>query len=320
MHKVPKRPTRLIVDTDGGIDDALALILALRSPEVEVVGVSTVSGNVRVEQATINVMRVIELFDHRDLWVAQGLGNPLVRDSIRATSFHGTDGLGDSNLPQPRMRARKESAIELMIDQLNKEKHHGLTIVCIGPLTNIAAVLTHSPDVSGRISELLIMGGAFGMSKYGYGNVTPVAEFNIYSDPEAAKIVFESGIRVKVVGLDVTSAPENWLTPPEYARIKATKSRLSIFSARILANTLQKRRMFELHDPIAVGAVIQPSLYDFTERSLKIETKGEFTTGMTVTERREEADNLWTENPIKICTNLKSQRFKRLFLSHLQKD
>ena len=162
-----KRPIRLIIDTDGGIDDALALILALRSPEVEVVGVSTVSGNVRVEQAAINVLRVIELFDHRDIWVAQGLGNPLVRDPIRATSFHGTDGLGDSNLPQPRMRTRKESAIDLIVDQLNKEKDHGLTIVCIGPLTNIAAVLTNSPNISGRIGELLIMGGAFGLSRQG---------------------------------------------------------------------------------------------------------------------------------------------------------
>ena len=317
---MPKRPIRLIIDTDGGIDDALALILALRSPEVEVVGVSTVSGNVRVEQAAINVLRVIELFDHRDIWVAQGLGNPLVRDPIRATSFHGTDGLGDSNLPQPRMRTRKESAIDLIVDQLNKEKDHGLTIVCIGPLTNIAAVLTNSPNISGRIGELLIMGGAFGLSRHGYGNVTPVAEFNIYSDPEAAKIVFESGIRVRAVGLDVTSAPENWLTSAEYSRVKATKNRVSVFAARILANTMQKRHMFELHDPIAIGAVIQPSLYDFTELSVKIETKGEYTTGMTVTERRKEADNIWTENPIKICTNLKSQRFKRLFLSHLLKN
>ena len=315
-----KRPIRLIIDTDGGIDDALALILALRSPEVEVVGVSTVSGNVRVEQAAINVLRVIELFDHRDIWVAQGLGNPLVRDPIRATSFHGTDGLGDSNLPQPRMRTRKESAIDLIVDQLNKEKDDGLTIVCIGPLTNIAAVLTNSPNISGRIGELLIMGGAFGLSRHGYGNVTPVAEFNIYSDPEAAKIVFESGIHVRAVGLDVTSAPENWLTSAEYSRVKATKNRVSVFAARILANTMQKRRMFELHDPIAIGAVIQPSLYGFTELSVKIETKGEYTTGMTVTERRKEADNLWTENPIKICTNLKSQRFKRLFLSHLLKN
>ena len=314
---MPKAPTRVIIDTDGGIDDALALILALRSPEVEVVGVSAVSGNVRVEQAAINVMRVIELFDHRDIWVAQGLANPLVRDPIRATNFHGTDGLGDSNLPQPRMRTRKESAIDLIVDQLNKEKGRGLTIACIGPLTNIAAVIANSPDISGRINELLIMGGAFGLTKYGHGNVTPVAEFNIYSDPEAAKIVFESGMHVRAVGLDITSAPENWLTPSEYARIKATKNRISTFAARILANTIQKRRMFELHDPIAVGAAIQPSLYDFSEHSVKIETKGEYTTGITATERREEADNIWTENPIKICTNLKSQRFKRLFLSHL---
>src|SRR5437870_11496410 len=138
------------------------------------------------------------------------------------------------------MRTRKESAIDLIVDQLNKEKDNDLAIVCIGPLTNIAAVLTNSPNISGRIGELLIMGGAFGLSRHGYGNVTPVAEFNIYSDPEAAKIVFESGIRVRAVGLDVTSAPENWLTSAEYSRVKATKNRVSVFAARILANTMQR--------------------------------------------------------------------------------
>ncbi|HZD13152.1 MAG TPA: nucleoside hydrolase, partial [Candidatus Binatus sp.] len=135
---MPKRPTRLVIDTDGGIDDALALVLALRSPEeVDLVGVSTVSGNVSVGQATLNVLRVVELFDHQNIWIAKGAGNPLVRDPIRATSFHGVDGLGDSNLPPPKLHGSKDDAIQLLKDQLTSEKVRGLTIGAIGPLTNI---------------------------------------------------------------------------------------------------------------------------------------------------------------------------------------
>src|SRR5438445_10673871 len=117
-----RRPSRVIIDMDGGIDDALAIILALKSPELEVVGITAVSGNVPVEQATINGLRVIELLDRSDVWVAQGLGNPLLRDPIRATSFHGTDGLGDSNLPLPRIRAREQPAINTILDTLDSSK------------------------------------------------------------------------------------------------------------------------------------------------------------------------------------------------------
>ncbi|HZD13227.1 MAG TPA: nucleoside hydrolase, partial [Candidatus Binatus sp.] len=181
----------------------------------------------------------------------------------------------------------------------------------------ISMLLTEHPDAKRGIQEIVLMGGAYGVSQCGYGNVTPAAEFNIYSDPEAAKIVFESGLPLKAVGLDVTSAPETWLTQPEYSRIKASKSKISSFAARILANTMAKRRIFELHDPITIGAIIQSSLYKFDQFMVAVETKGEFTTGMTIAERRHDAENEWTKHSLMICTNLKAQRFKRLFLSHI---
>lgn len=315
-----KKPSRVIIDTDGGIDDALAIILALRSPEVEVAGITTVSGNVSVEQATTNSLRVVELLEKRNVWVARGSGNPLLRKPIRATDFHGKDGLGDSNLPQPRLRARPESALELLSTELHSEKRGGVTICCIGPLTNLAVLLTEHPDVARGIGEVMMMGGAFGITPYGYGNVTPVAEFNVCSDPEAAKIVFESGVRLRAVGLDITQMPESWLTPGDYSRLKMSKSMVSDFASRILAATMQKRRLFELHDPIAVGATIQPSLYEFKDYAVRVETKGEQTTGMTVTERREKGEKPWTETNVAICSNLKVQRFKRLFMGHLLKD
>jgi len=177
---------------DGGIDDALALILALRSPEIEVAGITAVSGNVPVEQATINALRVVELLERPDVWVAEGLARPLARDPTRAFNFHGRDGLGDSHLPLPKLRPTAKTALNAMSETLTSAKKHEVTIICTGPLTNLASLLIESPHVKSRIEEIVIMGGAYGITKYGVGNETPVAEFNIYSDPEAAKTVFEA--------------------------------------------------------------------------------------------------------------------------------
>jgi len=183
---------------DGGIDDALALILALRSPELEVAGITAVSGNVPVEQATINGLRVVELLDGSDVWVAKGLGNPLFRDPIRATAFHGSDGLGDSNLPPPKLTASRKPALNAILETLASSKRRSTTIICTGPLTNIAALLTEFPEAEGMIEGIVIMGGAYFVTEYGFGNETPVAEFNVYSDPEAAKIVFEAEVGMRL--------------------------------------------------------------------------------------------------------------------------
>src|SRR5437899_4413612 len=212
LHDALPISSRVIIDMDGGIDDALAIILALKSPELEVVGITAVSGNVTVEQATINGLRVIELLDRSDVWVAQGLGNPLFRDPIRATSFHGSDGLGDSNLPLPKLSRAKKPALDAFMETLGSSMQQSTSIICAGPLTNIAALLTEFPDAKMMIEEIVIMGASYSVTKYGHGNETPVAEFNIYSDPEAAKIVFEADVPVKAVGLDVTINPNVQLT------------------------------------------------------------------------------------------------------------
>src|SRR5690349_10407390 len=176
---------------DGGIDDALGLILGLRSPEIDVVGITSVSGNVPVHQATLNALRVVDLVDRRDVWVAEGLAKPLARDPIRAFDFHGRDGLGDSHLPLPKLQPSSKEAVSRIGEALSSSKKHGLTIVCTGPLTNIASLLKKSPDVKKQIREIVLMGGAYGITEYGFGNETPVAEFNIFADPEAAKAVVE---------------------------------------------------------------------------------------------------------------------------------
>jgi purine nucleosidase len=312
-----KRPSRVIIDMDGGIDDALALIIALRSPEIEVAGITAVSGNVPVEQATINGLRVVELLNRSDVWVAQGLGNPLLRDPIRATRFHGADGLGDSNLPVPKLRPAEKSALNAISESLDPSKHQSTTIICTGPLTNIAALFTEFPQVKKMIEEIVIMGGAYSVTKYGCGNETPVAEFNIYSDPEAAKIVFEAGVPVKAVGLDVTMNPSVQLTKSDYVRLRNRKGRVAAFASSILERNMRTYGQFALHDPMAVAVKIKPSFFQFSNYRAQVETKGEYTMGMTVADRRDwlRGDEL-VGRLVMVCTHVDS-KFKQFFLTRL---
>ncbi len=313
-----KRPSRVLIDMDGGIDDALALILALRSPELEIPGITAVSGNVPVEQAALNALRVLEVLDRKDVWVAKGLANPLIRDPIRATSFHGKDGLGDSNLPTPKMRPDTRNALDIIPGELETTKRHGLTIIATGPLTNIAAVLTKEPSMARSVHELVIMGGAYGLTKYGVGNETPVAEFNIYSDPEAAKIVFESGISLKAVGLDVTMAPKAHLTLRDYSRIRKGKTKTSQFASRILANMVRRWGRFALHDPMAVATRVKPLFFEFDPVPVTVETRGEHTTGMTVTDRRDWLPgSRLVGQKVRVCRAVKARAFKQLVLNSL---
>ncbi len=266
-------------------------------------------------------MRVVDLLNRGDVPVARGLGNPLVRDAVRATNFHGKDGLGDSNLPLSRIRPAEKNAIDTISDELAISKRRDLTIICTGPLTNIAALLTGSPESAKMIKELAIMGGAYGVTEYDAGNVTPVAEFNIYADPEAAKIVFESEIPLQAVGLDVTMDPKNQLTLKNYTNIKKNKGRVTTFAAKILNKNIHKHRIFALHDPMTVATKIKPSLFEFASYKVQVETKGEITSGMTVADRRRWLPkNEVQGEKVMICKNVDSRGFKQLFLDRLTKS
>ena len=302
---------------DGGIDDALALIVGLAAPEIEVVGITAVSGNVPVEQATKNALRIVELLNRPQVWVAQGLAKPMVRDPIRAFSFHGKDGLGDSNLPDPKLRPLEKPAMQAFTETLSNYEKRAISIICTGPLTNMASLLTGFPDAIEKVEEVVIMGGAFGLTKYGIGNETPVAEFNIYSDPEAAKLVFESGVRIKAVGLDVTTIPRLELNMRDYGLIGKGRRRGAAFASRILENNMRAHGRFTLHDPMVVAVKIRPNFYRFEEHRVNIETKGEYTTGMTVADRRNRStDDRLAGKPAEVCSAV-DLRFKRFFIKRL---
>lgn len=302
---------------DGGIDDALALILGLKSPEIQVVGISSVSGNVPVSRATMNALSVVELLERPDVWVAQGLSRPLARDPIRAYNFHGRDGLGDSHLPLPRLHHASKTAVNAIRETLSSSKKHGLTLICTGPLTNIASLLLEFPDTKREIGEVVIMGGAYGVTEYGIGNETPVAEFNIYSDPEAAKVVFEASLKLKAVGLDVTAIPRLELTTSDYARIKRRRVKAAMFAVRILERNMRAHGRFTLHDPMAVAVTIKPSFYEFSDRHVRVETKGDYTSGMTIADRRVPLSEDKLEGKVVAVCRGVDPGFKQLFLERL---
>ncbi len=168
------------------------------------------------------------------------------------------------------------------------------------------------------IKELVIMGGAYGVTEYGVGNVTPVAEFNIYADPEAAKIVFESRVPLEAVGLDVTMIPRNQLTLREYAEIKKSKGRVAAFAATILSKNIHKHGIFALHDPMTVATKVKPSFFEFAGYKVQVETRGEVTAGMTIADKRDWlSENKMQGEKVMICKNVDSGGFKRLLLDRL---
>lgn len=279
--------------------------------------ITAVSGNVTVDQATNNALQVVQLLNRGDIPVSRGLASPLVRRPVRATSFHGRDGLGDSKLSRPRIHPTRENALDTISTEIGSSKKRELTIVCTGPLTNIASLLAGFPDTVRMIKELVIMGGAYGINEHGIGNVSPVAEFNVYADPDAAKIVFESGVPIKAVGLDVTMVPDNQLSLKDYARIGQSKGKVPDFAARILSKNIHKHRIFALHDPMTVGVNIEPGIFDFAKYRVSVETKGESALGMTIADRRVRPKENLQGNEAMICNMVNSKAFKRLFMDRL---
>lgn len=191
---------RIILDTDPGIDDALALFLALASPEVTLEAVTTVQGNVSVEQTTYNALTLLTLAGRTDIPVAYGSAEPLVRKRVDAAHVHGQNGLGDITLPEPTIASVEQQAVDLIIEKIMRNPGE-ITLVPIGPLTNIALAVRREPRIAQHVREVVIMGGAVRVP----GNVTPSAEFNIFADPHAAHVVFHAGWPLRLVSLDVTT-------------------------------------------------------------------------------------------------------------------
>ena len=275
----------IILDTDPGIDDALAFILAFNSPELKVEAVTTVAGNVNHTKGHRNAKRLLEFLAVEDVPVCAGAVTPLVKKMGHAEEFHGKTGLGDSTLPEPTMKTDPRSAVDIILEKAD-EIGKNLTLVAAGPLTNIAVAILADPLLPEKVDKLVIMGGAFNLTPYGHGNANSVAEFNIWLDPEAAKIVFNSGIPMVAVGLDTTTHPDYRMSREMFEGIVAKGNRTTDLVNDLCRSLVERFNGFSLHDPQAMAYVIDPTMFTTEKYKVDVECTGELTRGMTVVERR----------------------------------
>jgi len=310
----------VIIDTDPGVDDALALMLAFSSPELRVEGVTTVVGNVSQEKAHGNALRMLEFLDIDDVPVAQGASKPLLREASDAEMFHGETGLGDVVLPEPGLRSDERSAVELILDKA-RDLRGRLTLVAIAPLTNIASAILADPRVVGEVAGLVVMGGAFNVTPYGHGNVTPVAEFNVWHDPEAARIVLASGIPIVAVGLDVTTCPGVRLSKSLLEEIEGLGTRRARLVADLCRGLVHRFGGLSLHDPLAVAAALDPSLVETEGFVVDVETVGELTRGETIADRRSPSHFPGRKKPnVDVCVSVDCGRFLKLFMDRVVRE
>src|ERR1700722_13151640 len=280
LQQTARGPFRVIIDTDPGVDDALALLLAMRSPELKIEAITPVAGNVPLEWTLPNALRMVEIAGRTEIPVAAGAKSPLLRRLVTATYAHGENGLGGAVFPEPKTKPVNQPAAE-MIRQIVRKFPGEVTLLPIGPLTNIATALNADSELAGLIRGVVMMGGSLSG-----GNITPAAEFNIYVDPEAARIVFQSGIPITMVGLDVTRKTS--LTEDHLRELQAGQNPVSQAAATIARNAIQhnRERGFlvgpNMHDSLAIAGFLDPSLLTFKEYYVDVETTGELTAGETL--------------------------------------
>jgi inosine-uridine nucleoside N-ribohydrolase len=273
-------PARVIIDTDPGVDDALALLLAMRSPELKIEGITAVAGNVPLELTLPNALRMVEISGRTDIPVAAGAKGPLLRRLVTATYAHGENGLGGAVFPEPKSKPVAAPAAEFIRQTIRKFPGE-ITLITIGPLTNIAAALNCDAELAHMVRALVMMGGSLSG-----GNITPAAEFNIYVDPEAARTVFQSGIPITMVGLDVTRKTS--LTDEHVRVLESAQNPVSQAAATIARNAINhnRERGFlvgpNMHDSLAVAGFLDPSILQFQDYYVDVETTGELTAGETL--------------------------------------
>ncbi|HBU6974441.1 TPA: pyrimidine-specific ribonucleoside hydrolase RihA [Raoultella planticola] len=271
----------IILDCDPGHDDAIAIVLALASPELDVKAITSSAGNQTPEKTLRNVLRMLTLLQRQDIPVAGGARKPLMRELIIADNVHGESGLDGPALPEPDFAPQSVTAVELMAKTL-RESPQPVTIVATGPQTNVALLLNSHPELHDKIARIVMMGGAMVL-----GNWQPAAEFNIYVDPEAAEIVFQSGIPVVMAGLDVTHRAQ--IHGLDIERFRQLGNPVATIVAELLDFFMEYHKDAKwgltgapLHDPCTIAWLLKPHLFTSVERWVGVETQGKYTQGMTV--------------------------------------
>ncbi|WP_343115770.1 nucleoside hydrolase [Ostreiculturibacter nitratireducens] len=280
MSPTPRR--KIIIDTDPGQDDAVAILLALASPELDVLGITCVAGNVPLALTAKNARIVCELAGKPETRVFAGCDAPMKRKLVTAEHVHGKTGLDGIALPDPVMPLQDQHAVDFLIETLREEPEGSVTLCPVGPLTNVATAMMKAPDIVPRIAEIVLMGGAY----FAVGNITPAAEFNIYVDPQAAEIVFKSGVPLVVMPLDVTHKALTTRSRVEAFRGLGTRVGHAVASWTDFFERFDMAKYGSegapLHDPCVIAYLLDPSLFSGRHINVEVETEGRFTTGMTV--------------------------------------
>ena len=316
MLRIPEKITssgliqtcRLIIDCDPGVDDAIALLLALASPTFELMAITTVAGNVPVETTYANAHRICELAHRPDVPIYAGCPRPMVRSPIFAADVHGEDGLGGVVLPETQMPLRTEHAVDILIELCRTPQQTPLTLAALGPLTNLAIALVKAPEIVWGINQLVIMGGAIEG-----GNITPFAEFNCYADPHAAHVVFTSGIPITLIPLDVTH--QVIATPEWRSQLQSAQRPVSQAVAQMLSHYGTQEQCDRgwsgppIHDPCVMGYLLAPELFSTAPAAVYVELSNQNTCGQTVIhwDSLEEA-----RNTIQVAGSIHSEAFLQM--------
>ena len=303
------------LDIDPGIDDALAVALALHSPEIRLELVTTVAGNGPLDMTTRNALRVLHHLGADDIPVVAGAAKPLRKPFHGATGYHGHDALGGIDLPDSPCAAHPGAAVDAL-HQFAAAQPGERVLVATGPLTNVAQAFQRHPELPAMLKEVVIMGGAFGLTRYGTGNETPVAEFNIWQDPDAAEAVFASGASISIVGLDVTNDPTTALTGGDLARLRGGTTPTARMAADITAFALETHPDCALHDPLALAVVLDRTLFDFAHGRLEVHTAADSEMGRTTVR----ADSPTSRPAAAVAAAVDGARFKQMFLSRILED
>ncbi|HZS75746.1 MAG TPA: nucleoside hydrolase [Ktedonobacteraceae bacterium] len=313
---------RIILDTDPGIDDALAIFLALASPDIQLEAITTVSGNVHVDYTTRNALALLELAGRGNIPVARGCDRPLVRHAVEAGYVHGQNGLGNVQLPEPHLHPVPQHATDLLIEKILAAPGE-ITLVAIGPLTNIAMAVRQEPRIAQNTRELFIMGGALRVP----GNVTPTAEFNIFADPEAASIVLHAGWPIRLVSLDATMQTN--LYREQVDRLAANGHPVTTLIQQAVSFFIEEFgrprgiHAFHMHDPLCLASVIHPEFVTWRPAYVDVELTGTLTTGTTVAffEQLEDLDPALERQHqpnVQASMGANNQRFIDFYLEQIQ--
>ena len=273
---------KIIIDTDPGQDDAVAILLALSSPELDVIGITCVAGNVELELTVLNACKICELADRSDTLVLGGASKPYSRPLVTAKHVHGKTGLDGVDLPNPKMKIPSLNAVDFIVETLMNSVDKEITICALGPLTNVALALSKEPKIKSKIDQIVLMGGGFSEG----GNITPAAEFNIFVDPEAASLVINSGVKIVMMPLDITHkvlATKNFI---EKVASMGSNSGVTVAGLLNFFGRYDSEKYGSdgapLHDPNVIAYLLKPEYYIGKEINIQIELNSDLTLGMTV--------------------------------------